>query len=346
MSILAKARWAKRAEALGRLLPKERLHPAVLLWAEQHAEAREWAIAFSGGADSLVLLLLLWAHWPERRARWRVLHFNHRLRGRASGNDERFCRSVCAALGMRCRVGRWKEVPPQPSEADARDARHRFFARELTRGKATSLWLGHQLDDVAETMLMRLARGSGTAGLCAPRPVQSFADGRIHLRPLLTLQKKEIARALELAGIPWREDATNQSDDFLRNRIRAKVIPAWCRASGTRDALAGAALARELLSEDDQALEAWLLKIAPIRKDGALNLHRLAGAPRAICRRALHLWLGQKGGGVRISRQAFERLLDDVQSASVRRHSIGAGTFAEVRRDRVVFVEKAVLDRK
>ncbi len=74
--------WRERAAELAVVFPRARLHPGVLVWAEQSSLRAVWAVAFSGGADSLALLLLLWAHWPERRARLRALHFNHRLRGR------------------------------------------------------------------------------------------------------------------------------------------------------------------------------------------------------------------------------------------------------------------------
>ena len=78
------------ATRLAAAIPRARLHPAVLAWAEKSSARATWSVAFSGGADSLALLLLLWAHWPERRARLRALHFNHRLRGRAADADEKF----------------------------------------------------------------------------------------------------------------------------------------------------------------------------------------------------------------------------------------------------------------
>ena len=89
----------------------------------------------------------------------------------------------------------------------------------MKQRKIRLLWLGHQQDDIAETMLMRLARGSGSAGLAAPRPRQAMSDGRFHLRPLLTLKKAKIVAALRAAGASWREDATNARGDFFRNRI-------------------------------------------------------------------------------------------------------------------------------
>src|SRR6185503_8510936 len=105
---------------------------------EKHAGKRpsRWAVAFSGGADSLALLLILWADAPGRWGReFVVLHFNHRLRGQAATADEKFCVRVCAALGVKCVVGRWRHARKGASEADARTARMEFFSRAMSRRK-------------------------------------------------------------------------------------------------------------------------------------------------------------------------------------------------------------------
>ncbi len=368
--------WKSKAARVGELLPRERLHPAALAWAERRRKTEPWCVAFSGGADSLALLLLLRAHWPERRLV--ALHFNHRLRGRAADADEKFCARVCAALGVEFASARWnraggvlarhvarkratydvgrglsptvgrKARPTEGrgklvvSEAEARAARHAFFARGMKKLGARGLWLAHQQDDIAETMLMRLARGSGTGGLAAPRPVQPQADGRVHLRPLLTLKKAELIAALRAAGAPWREDATNAGADFFRNRVRRSVLPALAKAAGGRggrDALAGAALARERLEEDDAALEAWLDRLAPLKR-GRLDLRRLAGAPRALWRRALHRWLLAAGPDTDLSRQGFEQLLAAVEAGRATRFSLGAKGFAVVRGSELSFQRK------
>jgi len=189
------------------------------------------------------------------------------------------------------------------------------------------VWLGHQQDDVAESMLMRLARGSGAGGLAAPRPVQVFADGRVHLRPLLTLKKAEIAGALRTAGIAWREDSSNAADRFFRNRIRRRVMPAWVEAA-RRDAAAGAARSRMLLEEDDAALEGWLDKLAPLDAQGRLRLARLRGCPRALRRRALHRWLTRNPATGEPARQAVDALLAGVEKGRRIRQSLGKKGFA------------------
>jgi len=184
---------------------------------------------------------------------------------------------------------------------------------------------------------MRLARGSGAAGLAAPRPVHAMSRGRVHLRPLLTLRKAEVITALRRAGATWREDASNAGRDFFRNRVRRDVLPAWQKAA-ERDALAGAARSRELLQEDDAALEAWLVEVNALRKDGSLNLRRLAGKPRALVRRALHGWLLVQPGLIRISRQAFDHLLKDVTSGRATRQSMGRNRFSVIGNGRLRLV--------
>jgi tRNA(Ile)-lysidine synthase len=290
-------------------------------------------MAFSGGVDSLALLLLLWAHWPERRARLLAVHFDHRLRGRASTADARFCRRVCAALGVRFIEGTWTNAREGASEAEARAARFTFFDRVLGRRRVRALWFGHQQDDVAETMLMRLARGAGSAGLAAPRPIHQMPGGRVHVRPLLTLKKQDLVSALTAAGASWREDASNKTGKYLRNRVRHDVLPTWVEAAGSRDALGGAALSRERLEEDDQALEAWVDALAPVSGDGhALDLEVLYGKPVAVVRRALHRWLIAQPDTGDLSRQGFDALLTAVCKGGFTRFSLGKGSLAVIRR--------------
>src|SRR4051812_46714335 len=103
----SKSDWPAVASRFAELIPRARLHPDVLAFAAKRRKSEVWVVAFSGGADSLALLLLMWAHWPERRHNLVALHFNHRLRGRESNADEAFCRKVGEALRIRVRTGRW-----------------------------------------------------------------------------------------------------------------------------------------------------------------------------------------------------------------------------------------------
>ncbi len=324
-------------------MPRERLHPAVLRWAAASGPRERWAVALSGGADSVALLLLLWAHFPERRVRLLALHFDHRLRGRASTADARFCAALCRALGVDIVCEKWERPPTadSPTETEARAARHAFFSAALRRRRGvTALFTGHHRDDVAETLLMRLARGSGAAGLAAPRPVHPRPElGRTHLRPLLALDKAALADALRAAGGRWREDASNASAVHLRNRVRAELLPAWRAAAAEpgRDPLAGLALTRDLLEEDDQALELWATRATRLDARGGLALAPLRELPRAVLRRVLRRWLVATPARTDLNRRGFEALLDLVAARRTgARHSLGAGHLARLTRSRLV----------
>jgi tRNA(Ile)-lysidine synthase len=320
------------AVRLAALIPRDRLDPAVVRWAAANSRRSPWSIAFSGGPDSLALLLLIWAHWPERRRQLRVLHFNHRLRGSESRADVTYCRRVARALGLTFVSGSWGRSRVDASEAEARAARMTFLETH-----ARVVWFGHQQDDIAETMLMRLARGSGTGGLAAPRPVQIQPGGRVHLRPLLGLKKDEITAALRKIRAKWRDDSSNARDQYFRNRVRQNVIPRWTKAA-RRDALAGAARSRFLLEEDDAAIDAWLEELQPLEKRGVLNLDALKGKPRALLRRALHRWLINEPRAGDISRQAFDALLSALEQRKPTRHSLGRQGFAVTNGRQLVFV--------
>ena len=325
----------KRASRVGELIPLSSLHPAVRAWSARRPRSECWCVALSGGADSVALLLVLWANWPGRRHQLVALHFNHRMRGRASSSDAIFCRQLCRALEVPLKSGAWQAAPREgASEAAAREARHEFFSREMEKLKCTALWLAHQQDDIAETLLMRLARGSGTGGLSAPRPVARLGR-RTHLRPLLTLSKAQLLEALRNAGAAWREDASNAAPTYFRNRIRQQVLPVWSSVAG-RDALAGAALSRERLEEDDAALEAWLDEIKPMIGRSTLDLTRLEGCPIALWRRSLHRWLLAVHPCTDLSRQGFDALLGLIMSGRNTRFSLGVSDFAVVRKGKLI----------
>ncbi len=323
MKAAGRVRWREVAEALGRDIPLAALHPAVVKWANSTTR-RTWGIAFSGGADSVALLLLVWVHWPRMRSRLRVLHFNHRLRGHASAGDERFCKAVCRSLGVRITCGRWMRPPKRTSEAAAREARLDFFDTHVR-----CVWSGHQLDDVAETMLMRLSRGSGIGGLSAPRPVQTCKRNGVRLRPLLTLERSFLREKLAAAGASWREDLSNAGDVYLRNRVRREVLVNWKAITRDRNLLRGVARSRELIEEDGEALDAWARRVTRIGPAGELEIEPLRDAPAAIQRRALHTWLmHHRIAG--LSSQAFESLLRDLIAGRLTKHSVGLRRFAVI----------------
>jgi tRNA(Ile)-lysidine synthase len=324
-----------QAEQLAKRISVVRLHPRVLAWLKTNAGAQEpWAVAVSGGADSVALLLLLSTHFPKARKLMTVLHYDHALR-LESADDAKFVRALAKSLGVKYQTERRSSTGAKgktASEADLRDARWTFFRGRLKAAGGRMIFLGHQRDDVAETMLMRLARGSGARGLSAPRPVNVFADGVVALRPLLDLDGEELRVALRVAAIAWREDASNASDAYLRNRLRHQVVPAWRAAVGERNLAAGVARSRALLEEDDEALEAIAgTALAKPQSGVPLKLANLTGQPRSIWRRVLRRWLEAQSLGENFSAAAFDSLQRALMAGEGGRWSAGRGGWLEVR---------------
>lgn len=173
-------------------------------------------VAVSGGADSVCLLHVL--HELGHAAS--VLHVNHNLRGAESDADEQFVRDLAARLNLPVCV--LNQCPPEGNiEQEARRTRYNFFAMQIAAGICDAVATGHTLDDQAETVLYRFARGAGTAGLSGILPVTSTGI----IRPLIELRRAEIREWLTARNIPWREDSSNLTEDFARNRIRLRHLP-------------------------------------------------------------------------------------------------------------------------
>jgi tRNA(Ile)-lysidine synthase len=319
-------RWLRIREALDAAWRPGPQENPVWEWARRRRGP--WTVAFSGGADSLALLLRVSARASVLGRRVVALHVNHGLRGRASADDARFCRAVCRSLGVECEVKKVGRPSAAQSEAALRDIRLGFFGDALTRLGGRVLFLGHQRDDVAETLLMRLARGSGAGGLSAPRPVQVWANGRTFLRPLLDQGREDLRARLRAAGAVWREDASNETEGFFRNRVRRNVMAAWVQAAG-RDAIGGACRSRQLLQEDDEALEGLADAFAPTLRGAGrgLLLGPLKDAPKAVSRRLMQRWLGRCGLQGVLSATAFDALLDGLRQRPSGRTSAGSGCF-------------------
>lgn len=298
------------------------------------ASDRRLFVACSGGADSVFLLLWTWAYLEtlhESRDEATVLHFNHALRGESSDGDERFVASLCDRLGVACKRGDWERADDAVvSEATARAARLEFFEREVGEVDSALVLTGHHADDVVESILMRLSRGAGAAGLSSPKPISDAGHGYCVARPLIGLRRDFIRESLSRHGVEWREDDTNAGDAFYRNRVRNRVLPAW-QAAADRDLVAGVGLSRRLLQEDAEALEHWLDRewatLSP--QGGELDLYRLRQLPRALQRRALQR-LVVVGGCSFLVPANIDELLWAAVSEESHRTSVGDATWVEV----------------
>jgi tRNA(Ile)-lysidine synthase len=187
--------------------------------------------------------------------------------------------------------------------------------------------LGHHGDDIAENLLMRIARGSGITGLAGLRPVHRVDRGIIHVRPLLDMDRSTIHGVLQAAGVPWREDSSNAGDRYVRNRVRRLVIPAW-RAAVTHDPVRGAIRSRTLLEEDAVALDTWLrLLVGEPEKTEPHSLAALKGKPKALIRRAVIRFLRRHGLELSLGPKPVETLIKAVATGEQCRMSGGPSGF-------------------
>ena len=172
--------------------------------------------AVSGGADSMAMLWALNTLKEKLKIDVQAAHFNHNLRGEESDRDEAFVKNFCHTHGIVCHVGSARvEAGEKGLEAAARNARYGFL-QQLPGKIATA----HTADDNAETMLMHLIRGTGLKGLGGIAPNRENI-----IRPMLTVTRQEVLQFLKEEKIPYVTDSSNETDAFLRNRIRHHVMP-------------------------------------------------------------------------------------------------------------------------
>ena len=234
--------------------------------------------AVSGGADSVAMLFALYLLRDELGITLEAAHFNHHLRGAESDRDEAFVTDFCGRYCIPLHLGSGRIVSGKKGlEAAARDARYAFL-RSLPGKVATA----HTADDNAETVLMRLIRGTGLKGLGAIAPV----SGNV-IRPMLTVTRDDVEAFLEEYALPHVEDSSNAEDDFLRNRIRHSILPLM-RAENPRigENLSAMAL---LLRQDEACLQAM------IPEEQMPDVSRLKAMEPALRRRTLERFLKAQG---------------------------------------------------
>ena len=218
-------------------------------------------VGFSGGSDSLCLLILLRELAEEMKLSLTAVHVNHGIRGEEAERDEAFCRETCERWNVPFRSVRI-DVPALAKERGTgleetgRTERYRIFEEIATGVGATRVAVAHHADDNAETILMHLVRGSGLRGLTGiPADSTPFTDKNIHLiRPLLPIGKSDILEELRRRGVEYCEDATNYEAEGDRNTLRNRVMPLLAQLNsraGEHIASAGAHLsaAWQLLDE-------------------------------------------------------------------------------------------------
>ncbi len=228
-------------------------------------------IAFSGGSDSTALLLAASAAAPALNLRVRAAWVDHGIRPDEERTRERsFVRGLTARLGIPCRI---VEPPVEPLssragrlksslEAEARDFRYSALLEAAAEAGCERILTAHTRDDQAETLLARVLSGSGTAGL---RGIPE--DRPPFLRPFLTLPKAALVRYLRDRGQDWVEDSTNAGEDYLRNRVRRRLIPAAEEVfPGFRKALS--ALSEKSRMDEDYLSLQYRKELPALRSEG------------------------------------------------------------------------------
>jgi len=182
-------------------------------------------VGFSGGADSVLLLTLLVQLKEQYNLDITATHINHGMRGSESDADEAFTKSYSEKIGVDFLSFR-EHIPTTAKELGmgleeaGREIRYKYFQEALKSRKANKIAIAHNKNDNAETVFMRICRGTGLAGLCGIPPVR----GSI-IRPLIETGRIQIEHYLSEQQIPYQTDTTNHSNEFTRNRIRNKILP-------------------------------------------------------------------------------------------------------------------------
>lgn len=250
-------------------------------WPESMWHDTTVLVAVSGGADSVALLHGI-LELASSKTRVVVAHFNHAVRGAESDGDMDFVRELAVSKGLPFVIDTREGVVSSPkdhqdageprfSEAHLRELRHRFLKQSAMRLGASWIATGHHADDCVETFLHHLLRGSGPAGLAAMAPTRRLTPSLQLVRPLLGVHRREIVDYLREHGLSFRNDSSNDTSDYTRNRIRNELLP-WLRHYARSEGLDRRLWnASQLIREEHMVIEslasAWLNNLDVINLD-------------------------------------------------------------------------------
>ena len=245
----------------------------------------------SGGADSVALLAALCALQEECALQITAVHVNHHLRS-AADDDEQFCRELCKRWQVPLIVKSVHVSTSGSLEAAARAARYAAFDEALAQCGAQTLALAHHMDDQAETVLMHLMYGAGADGLGG---MAEYRDGV--WRPLLELRRCQLEAALKALDQPWRVDESNADTAYMRNYIRAQIVPDMERVYP--QAVPAICRAGAIVRAEGDCLQAqaaaWISQYAAHDRWRFLLVEPLASEHPAMQRRILRTYARQSG---------------------------------------------------
>ena len=271
-------------------------------------------IAVSGGADSVALLRLMLELRQEIGLVVAVVHLNHKLRGADSDADEEFVRELAESHHVEL-ISESRDVKVYAAqikvgiEAAARELRYELFERLLGSGACDRIATAHTLDDQAETLLLKLARGAGTRGLAGIYPklalssqLSALGENGIHppsgtviVRPLLATRREDLRIYLTEIGQTWREDSSNRDLRHTRNRIRHGILPRFKRHVNPRACDALAETAEIARGEEEYWAEEVARLLRQVWRSRALNCAQLEAFPLALRRRLVRAAGGSLG---------------------------------------------------
>ncbi len=264
------------------------------------------------------------AEWAKRRGKTRIeaATVDHGLRPE-SASEARAVGEICARLKVSHRVLQWKGVKPTSRlQERAREARYRLLVDHAKAIGADAIMTAHHADDQAETVLFRLLRGSGVAGLRG-MDVMTARDGMTIARPLIGLKKRDLIAFAHARGAPFIDDPSNADPRFARTRLRTLLVRL---GEEGLDADALDRLARRA-RETEEALKHLTAEVeARLGSEGAIDARALFAAPVAIGRRILARRIAEAGGrdATRIGLEKIETLTADLADALKERRAYGA----------------------
>ena len=253
-------------------------------------------LAFSGGADSVALLDMLTKE-QNNNATILLAHVNHGIRGEEALRDRTFCEQIAKERGLEIAILD-VDVPAlakergQSIEEAAREVRYAFFADLMKERNIPLLLTAHHADDHLETILFRIARGTGLSGLSGIAPIRPFATGHL-VRPLLGFSKQEILQYCKERGLDFVTDSTNADTTYARNRIRAEVIPVL-ESLYTDVSHRAVRMSADLCQDDAFLCELANHWLAKNKTADGVSIKALREAHPAICRRVLQVWFEEE----------------------------------------------------
>ncbi len=296
------------------------------------------SVALSGGADSVCLLYVLADLRETLALRLSAIHVHHGIRGEEAEEDLRFCSALCETLGIPLEVYR-VDVPAHAEkwhfslESAARDLRYAMFEMYHSQHRDTLIATAHHADDNAETVLFRMARGTGLRGMCGIPARRQF-----YIRPCLSLRREEMRAALAARGLSYREDSTNADTVYTRNYIRHEVMPVLENVH--EGAVRNISLMTESLAED----EAYLMQLAMDRfshADPRRMRAAIAAEPDVIAKRMLmYLYDTVRRSSDAMTAEQMREALRLIKSDKVHaRMTLPSGVELYIERDTFMFRE-------